>query len=186
MLSSWSRRGTSWCETWKCVMRKKRQSQSDQTWWFRLELQGIDVDDNAEITNTCGGSLEYMAPEVSRVHAPENVHQAKLIYCKICNFLNFVLKRQFYFDPQLFTIDWMHWYDILLEKLAFLILTWITEPRSRGVTFECLIKTNRKIKLGRAKNRFCTALFCQTTVQCNWMSIRLEYSTMIFILAQVL
>ena len=25
------------------------------------------------------GSLEYMAPEVSRVHAPENVHKANLL-----------------------------------------------------------------------------------------------------------
>ena len=47
-------------------------------------------------------------------------------------------------------------------------------------------KNKLENKVGRTKNRFCTALFCQTTVQCNWLSIRLEYSTVGFTFAQVL
>ena len=53
---------------------------------------------------TLVGSLEYMAPEVSRVQAPEIVHML-LEIAQIANFFNFVLKLRFYFGLQLFTID---------------------------------------------------------------------------------
>ena len=60
-LSTRSRRGTSWCETWKCVMRKKRRSLSDQTLWFRFELQRIAIDNDSKITDACGQLRIYGA-----------------------------------------------------------------------------------------------------------------------------